>query len=100
LASAREPFDKPAAAKVGAGTLQGSKHALEVGRFDTTTRTLQPETRLRPVVSDTVGFIHQFGEAYKRAEVLSKAYDDTGRVLNVCGLPTALARLPLNLDAR
>jgi GTP-binding protein HflX len=40
------------------------------------------------------------GEVYESTRVLSEAYDETGRVLNVRGLPGAIARLRRSLAAR
>jgi GTP-binding protein HflX len=40
------------------------------------------------------------GEVYESARVLSEAYDETGRVLNVRGLPGAIMRLRRSLAAR
>ena len=39
------------------------------------------------------------GEIYESARVLSEAYDETGRVLQVRGLPGAIARLQRSLAA-
>jgi GTP-binding protein HflX len=39
------------------------------------------------------------GEVYESARVLSETYDETGRVLQVRGLPGAIARLQRSLNA-
>jgi GTP-binding protein HflX len=39
------------------------------------------------------------GEVYESARVLSETYDETGRVLQVRGLPGAIARLQRSLTA-
>ena len=39
------------------------------------------------------------GEVYERARVLSEVYDETGRVLKIRGLPSAIARLRRSLAA-
>ncbi len=40
------------------------------------------------------------GEVYESARVLSEDYNESGRVLNVCGLPGAIARLRRSVGAK
>jgi GTP-binding protein HflX len=63
--------------------------------LDTTVRALQPESRPRVLVSDTVGFIqklpHDLVASFR--STLDEALDESGRKLRVRGLPGAIARL-------